>query len=129
MLILLLLLQPINKDVETMFAAYNDVRVANNKNILGLSSELCLIAEDYAKVVVQRNELSHHLNDTFENRLKRSGYNFRYAYELLARVGDKVTPEQIMEEWMKVKKQYILDNYKNIGIAKVDSVWVVILAR
>lgn len=130
MLILsLILYQTISKDTETMFGLINDIRVNNNKKILALSDELCDVVNDYGIILDKNKVILHNLDGTVGDRLKRRGLRFQYAFEILAKVGDKVEPKQVFDRWMQVKKDIILGDFDEVGIAKVGSIWIVVFVR
>jgi uncharacterized protein YkwD len=95
----------------------NDQRKKNKLAALTANATLMSMARSYAKLMADKNTLSHDLGGGFENRMKKSSYKAKEVGENIAM--GRLTSSGVVDMWMKSKlhKDNILNrNFTEIGV-------------
>jgi uncharacterized protein YkwD len=95
----------------------NDQRKKNKLAALAANATLMSMARSYAKLMADKNTLSHDLGGSFENRIKKSSYKGKETGENIAM--GRLTSSGVVDVWMKSKlhRENILNrNFTEIGV-------------
>ncbi len=113
----------LNADERQTFALHNKVRKDRNLRPFCVDPRLQKVARAHSKDMIQRDYFSHTTKGTNRggcDRIKNSGYRFRYCAENIASgQREKGEPDDIMRNWMESsghRRNILNGRYREVGI-------------
>ena len=111
---------------KAMLAKHNNVRANKGLKKLCVHPALQRAAEKHSQDMIERDYFSHESKDgsTFLQRIKREGYNYRYAGENITYgSGSLGGPDSRFKAWMNSsghRSNILNKNFREVGIGAVN---------
>ncbi len=113
----------LNADEKRTFALHNQARKTRNLRLFCVDPRLQKVARAHSRDMIQRDYFSHTTKGTNRSgcdRVKNSGYRFRYCAENIAwGQREKGEPDNIMRSWMESsghRRNILNGRYREVGI-------------